>query len=69
VSARGNKLLISQGLDLSVALRRAAESVGGVGGGHTIASGASIPPGSQEKFLSCLDQMVGEQLRTPRAKA
>jgi single-stranded-DNA-specific exonuclease len=69
VSARGNKLLISQGLDLSVALRRAAESVGGVGGGHTIASGASIPPGSQEKFLSCLDQIVGEQLRNPRAKA
>lgn len=65
VSSRGNKLLISRGLDLSVALRKAAASVGGVGGGHTIASGASIPPGSEEKFLSCLDQIVGEQLRTP----
>ncbi len=52
ISARGNKLLISQGLDLSVALRKAAESVGGVGGGHTIASGASIPPGTEEKFLA-----------------
>jgi single-stranded-DNA-specific exonuclease len=65
VSSRGNKLLISRGLDLSVALRKAAASVGGVGGGHTIASGASIPPGSEEKFLSCLDQIVGEQLRAP----
>jgi single-stranded-DNA-specific exonuclease len=65
VSARGNKLLISQGLDLSAALRRAAEDVGGVGGGHNIASGASIPPGSEEKFLSCVDQIVGEQLRRP----
>lgn len=65
VSSRGNKLLISRGLDLSVALRKAAASVGGVGGGHTIASGASIQPGSEEKFLSCLDQIVGEQLRVP----
>lgn len=65
VSSRGNKLLISRGLDLSVALRKAAVSVGGAGGGHTIASGASIPPGSEEKFLSCLDQIVGEQLRAP----
>ena len=30
ISARGNKLLISKGLDLSVALRTAAEAVGGV---------------------------------------
>ena len=52
VSARGNKPLISRGLDLSIALRKAAESVGGAGGGHTIASGASIPPGSEEKFLA-----------------
>jgi len=69
VSARGNKLLISQGLDLSVALRKAAESVGGVGGGHTIASGASIPPGTEEKFLACVDQIVGEQLREPAGEA
>jgi single-stranded-DNA-specific exonuclease len=65
VSARGNKLLISQGLDLSAALRRAAEEVGGVGGGHNVASGASIPTGTQEKFLFCMDRIVGEQLRRP----
>jgi len=44
ISARGNKPLIARGLDLSVALRRAAEAVGGNGGGHTIASGASTTP-------------------------
>ena len=65
VSARGNELLISQGLDLSAALRKAAEEVGGVGGGHNVASGASIPTGTQEKFLFCVDQIVGEQLRRP----
>ena len=69
VSARGNKLLISRGLDLSMALRKAAESVGGVGGGHTIASGASIPPGSEEMFLAYVDRMVGEQLREPAGEA
>ncbi len=63
ISARGNKPLISQGLDLSVALRKAAGAVGGAGGGHTIASGASIPPGSEDRFLALLDEMVGEQLR------
>jgi single-stranded DNA-specific DHH superfamily exonuclease len=64
ISARGNKLLIARGLDLSVALRRAAESVGGAGGGHTVASGASIPPGTEEKFLAMVDEIVGEQLQS-----
>jgi len=63
ISARGNKLLISKGLDLSVALRRAAEAMGGTGGGHNIASGASIPPDTEEKFLAMVDDVVGEQLR------
>ena len=65
ISARGNRPLISQGLDLSVALRRATGAVGGVGGGHTIASGGSIPPGSEDRFLTILDEIVGEQLQPP----
>lgn len=63
VSARGNKLLTARGLDLSVALRAAAEAAGGAGGGHTIASGASIPPGTEEKFLAMVDEIVGGQLK------
>ena len=63
ISARGTKPLISRGLDLSVALREAAGAVGGVGGGHTIASGASIPPGTEDRFLAILDGIVGGQLR------
>ncbi len=62
ISARGNKPLIARGLDLSVALREAADSVGGNGGGHTIASGASIPPGREEEFLTRLDEILGRQL-------
>lgn len=62
ISARGNKLLVARGLDLSVALRKAAEAAGGNGGGHTIASGAAIPPGTEETFLRIVDEIVGEQL-------
>lgn len=63
VSARGNRPLIRRGLDLSIALRAAAESVGGKGGGHSIASGASIPPGSEERFLLKLNEIIGGQLK------
>jgi len=63
VSARGNRLLIDRGLDLSAALSRAAEAVGGAGGGHNVASGASIPPGSEERFLAIVDETVGMQLK------
>lgn len=63
VSARGTRELVSKGLDLSFALRQAASAVGGKGGGHSVASGASIPLGSAEEFLSIADRIIGEQLR------
>lgn len=65
VSARGTRELVSKGLDLSFALREAAGAVGGSGGGHSVASGASIPLGSSEEFLSIADQIIGEQLWKP----
>ncbi len=68
ISARGNKLLVSQGLDLSLALRESAGAVGGAGGGHSVASGAAIPLGKEDSFLAQVDQMVGEQLGRSRAE-
>jgi single-stranded DNA-specific DHH superfamily exonuclease len=62
VSARGTRELVSKGLDLAFALREAAGAVGGNGGGHNVASGASIPMGSTEEFLSIADRIIGEQL-------
>ena len=61
-SARGTKELIGKGLDLSVVMDAASKKAGGEGGGHNIASGASFPSASKEKFISSLDKMVGEQL-------
>jgi single-stranded-DNA-specific exonuclease len=67
ISARGNKLLVASGLDLSQALKKAAEAVGGNGGGHTVASGAAVPPGEEDRFLALVDDMVGEQLSATSA--
>jgi len=63
VSARGTRELVSRGLDLAFALREAAGAVSGNGGGHSVASGASIPLGSTEEFLSIVDRIIGDQLR------
>jgi len=64
VSARGTRALIAKGLDLSYALREGAKAVGGSGGGHNIASGAAIPKGKSEEFISIVDDIIGEQLKT-----
>ncbi|MHC1623541.1 MAG: DHHA1 domain-containing protein [Candidatus Methanospirareceae archaeon] len=63
ISARCNKKLlsISAGIDLAKALEKASGEVGGFGGGHPIAAGASIPEGSEEKFIATLDTIIGEQ--------
>ncbi len=66
VSARGTRTQIARGLDLSVALREAAASVGGNGGGHNIASGATVPKGKEDKFLGIVDEVVGRQLAPGR---
>jgi len=63
VSSRGTNYLISKGLDLASACRTAAEKVGGKGGGHPIASGATIPLGKEEAFLALLDDIVGKQIK------
>jgi RecJ-like exonuclease len=65
VSSRGTKYLVSKGLDLAEACRKAAMEVGGKGGGHPVASGATIPKGKEEPFLNLLDEIVGNQLKQP----
>jgi single-stranded-DNA-specific exonuclease len=66
-SARGTQELVSKGMDLSIAMRSASEKVGGVGGGHNIAAGATIPADRRDEFLDALDKIVGAQI-TSRAQ-
>ena len=63
VSSRGTKHLVSKGLDLSAALKKAAEKFGGVGGGHAVAAGATVPEGRDLEFLKAVDEVVALQLR------
>ena len=62
VSARGTPSLTRRGLDLSAVMQEASRSVGGDGGGHDVAAGATVPAGTEEEFVARADELVGEQL-------
>ncbi|WP_255192998.1 DHH family phosphoesterase [Natronobeatus ordinarius] len=62
VSARGTYGLVKRGLDLSVVMGEASRAVGGDGGGHDVAAGATVPKGEEESFVERADEIVGEQL-------
>lgn len=61
-SARATQQLIDKGLDLSIVIRKAALKVDGIGGGHNIAAGATIPKGKEEAFLNAFEEEVKNQL-------
>ncbi|MDL5362959.1 DHH family phosphoesterase [Halalkalicoccus sp. NIPERK01] len=62
VSARGTHALVRRGLDLSAVVGTAARAVGGDGGGHDVAAGATVPEGERAAFIARADRLVGEQL-------
>jgi single-stranded-DNA-specific exonuclease len=66
ISARGTRKLVTSGLDLAAAMREASTSVGGTGGGHDVASGATIPKGTTEMFIETADAIIGKQLRASK---
>ncbi len=61
-SARATQFLVDKGLDLSHVISIAAGHVDGVGGGHNIAAGATIPMGKEELFLQYFEKEVKKQL-------
>lgn len=62
VSARGTFRQLERGINLADAMNEASKSVGGEGGGHKIASGASIRIGTEDEFLKKLDEIIGRQI-------
>jgi RecJ-like exonuclease len=62
VSGRGTARLVGRGLDLSVVMGEAARAVGGDGGGHDVAAGATIPRGEEAAFVEAADAVVADQL-------
>lgn len=62
VSARGNRTLTRNGLDLSVVMEEASQAVGGDGGGHDVAAGATIPENNRDEFIDVVDTKIANQL-------
>jgi RecJ-like exonuclease len=62
VSARATRQLLKKGVNLSKALGNAALALGGRGGGHDIAAGATIPLGTEHEFLGLAEQEIKNQL-------
>jgi RecJ-like exonuclease len=61
VSGRATKAQVSKGIDLSIVMREAAERIGGKGGGHNVAAGASIPCSREEEFLELAQEIISRQ--------
>jgi len=62
VSMRGTPSLVERGLDLSAVASTAARAVGGDGGGHEVAAGATIPAARRADFVAAVDDEVAAQL-------
>jgi RecJ-like exonuclease len=62
ISCRGNQYLVSKGLDLGLAMNKTAKKIGGHGGGHKIAAGATIDSEKEEIFLETVNEIINNQL-------
>lgn len=62
ISSRATKSLVAAGVNLAESLKSSAEKVGGTGGGHSVAAGATVPMAKEEEFLELVDKITGEQL-------
>ncbi len=62
VSGRATQAMVNKGLRLDEIMNRVSEELGGAGGGHDIAAGATIPAGKEEEFLTLADSMVRKQM-------
>lgn len=58
VSLRCSRLLAYDGIHFGNIIRKVSKSVGGSGGGHSVACGAYIPLDKKEKFLSTFNNQL-----------
>ena len=63
VSCRGNQKLVELGLDLGSAMKTVAAELGGHGGGHKIAAGATIAFEKEKEFLDKVDSILVQQMK------
>ena len=58
VSARGTEHLVEKGVNLGKILQTLSAKYNGVGGGHAIAAGATVPQDQLEQFLSEFEKTI-----------
>lgn len=58
ISGRSPRALVENGLNLGALMKSACADAGGIGGGHRIAAGASIPEGRLNDFLLSAGKFV-----------
>ncbi|MFN3910267.1 MAG: DHH family phosphoesterase [Candidatus Anstonellaceae archaeon] len=63
ISTRGTNELVKNGLNLGLALKKTTELIGGQGGGHKIAAGATIPKNALNEFLVEFEKVLKEQIK------
>ena len=68
-SVRCSKILVLEGLDLSISMRHAAVKVGGEGGGHKGAAGAFFINGRESEFVRILESHLLSQTRLKRSRS
>ena len=66
VSCRGNQDLVKNGLDLGLAMSQVAKKLNGHGGGHAIASGATIDSEKEEEFLKEVESIISKQIKVKK---
>ena len=62
ISARASEECLQLGVNLKGILSSVCKDIGGEGGGHAGASGATIPKGAQELFVEKVDNLIREAL-------
>ncbi|WP_048146471.1 DHHA1 domain-containing protein [Pyrococcus abyssi] len=62
-SARTTEKALEKGYHLGEALKKAAEMIGGEGGGHAIAAGIRVPKARLAEFRKLIDKILGEQVK------
>lgn len=62
ISTRGTEQLVQKGVNLGKILQNLSPKYGGMGGGHAIAAGATIPAGVLDKFQVDLEKSVDDVL-------
>lgn len=62
ISARATKKLVENGVDLGRFCKEISEKLGGSGGGHDIAAGATVSNDRFEDFIKMIDEMIGSHI-------